>query len=408
VLGIFRHLRDCACAEFRIGRNQVVLKVDFNMGILVLGYGNIGLVLAKDLAENMPSTEVVIAGRHRDKAEEAAATIDRRNVRGIRLDADKYPVLVDAMKKFDLVMGTLPGDIGYRSVKAAIEARVDMVDVSYMPENPLLLDEDAVKAGVTIVPDCGVSPGLGNLLVGHAVSKLDEVESIRIMVGGLPEEPVPPLGYVVTWSVANLLDEYSRKAKIVKDGKVVEVEALTGLEEVKFLGVGTLEAFYTDGLRTLLDTMKGVTNMWEKTLRYPGHAEKIRLLKALSLFDEDPINVGNTSVPPREVTVELLKKKLRRPEIRDILAMKVDVTGMAEGSERRYSYRLLDRYDTENGITAMARTTAYPASIIGQLITSKAIEEKGVIPLEKLGVKEQFFNKILLELEKRRVKILES
>ena len=378
------------------------------MGILVLGYGNIGLVLAKDLAESMPSTEVVIAGRHRDKAEEAAAAIDRRNVKGIRLDADKYPVLVDAMKKFDLVMGTLPGDVGYRSVKAAIDAKVDMVDVSYMPENPLMLDEDAIKAGVTIVPDCGVAPGLSNLLVGHAVSKLDEVESIRMMVGGLPEEPVPPLGYVVTWSVANLLDEYSRKAKIVKNGEIVEVEALTGLEKVKFPGVGTLEAFYTDGLRTLLHTVKGVKNMWEKTLRYPGHAEKIKMLEALGFFDEDPIDVRNTRLPPREVTTELLKKKLRRPEIKDILAMKVDVSGIAEGSRRCYSYHLLDRYDTENGITAMARTTAYPASIIGQLIASKVIEEKGVIPLEKLGVKDRLFNKILLELEKRQVKIVEN
>ena len=379
-----------------------------DMRVLILGYGNIGSVLAEDLAGSMLSTECVIAGRHLKRAEEAAASLNRENVMGMRLDANDHRALVDAMKESDLVIGTLPGDVGYQSVKAAIDAKVDMVDVSFMPENPLMLDEGAAKSDVTIVPDCGVAPGISNLLVGHAISKLDEVESIRIMVGGLPMEPVPPLGYVVTWSVANLLDEYGRKAKIVRNGKVVDVEALTGLEEVEFPGVGKLEAFYTDGLRTLLDTVKGVKNMWEKTLRYPGHAEKIRLLKALGLFDEDSINVGNTSVPPREVTVELLKKKLRRPEIRDMLAMKVDVTGMAEGSERRYSYRLLDRYDTEKGITAMARTTAYPASIIGQLITSKAIEERGVIPLEKLGVKERLFNKILLELEKRRVKILES
>ena len=378
------------------------------MEILVLGYGNIGSVLAKDLAENMPSTEVVIAGRHRNMAEETAAVINRKNVTGIGLDADKYHLLVDAMKKFDLVIGALPGDVGYRSVKAAIEAKVDMVDVSYMPENPLMLDEDALKAGVAVVPDCGVAPGLSNLLVGHAVSKLDEVESIRMMVGGLPEEPVPPLGYVVTWSVANLLDEYSRKAKIVKNGEVVVVEALTGLEEIEFPGVGKLEAFYTDGLRTLLHTVKGIRNMWEKTLRYPGHAEKIKMLEALGFFDEDPIDVRNTRLPPREVTIELLKKKLQRPEIKDILAMKIDVSGIAEGSRRRYSYHLLDRYDTENRITAMARTTAYPASIIGQLIASKAIEEKGVIPLEKLGAKERLFNKILLELEKRQVTIVES
>ena len=239
------------------------------MRILILGYGNIGSVLAGDLAGSMPSAECVIAGRHRKRAEETAASINRKNVTGMRLDANNYRALVDAMKKSDLVIGTLPGDVGYQSVRAAIDAKVDMVDVSFMPENPLTLDGDAVKAGVTIVPDCGVAPGISNLLVGHTISKLDEVESIRIMVGGLPEEPVPPLGYVVTWSVANLLDEYSRTAKIVKNGKVVEVAALTGLEEVEFPGVGKLEAFYTDGLRTLLHTVEGVKNMSEKTLRYP-------------------------------------------------------------------------------------------------------------------------------------------
>ena len=378
------------------------------MRMLVLGYGNIGSVLATDLAESMPSIEVVIAGRHRDKAEEGATVINRENVTGFQLDAHDYSGLVDAMKKFDLAIGTLPGDVGYRSVKAAIDAKIDMVDISYMPENPLTLNEDAIKADVTIVPDCGVAPGLSNMLVGRALSKLDLVESIYVMVGGLPEEPVPPLGYIITWSIEGLIDEYTRKAKIVENGEVVEVEALTGLEEVEFPGVGKLEGFYTDGLRTLLHTVKGVKNMWEKTLRYPGHVEKIKLLKTLGFFDEHPVEVENTRLPPRKVTIKLLEKKLRRPEIKDILAMKVEVSGIAEGSRKCYVYHLLDRYDQKHGVTAMARTTAYPASILAQLISQKAIEEKGVIPLEKLGVKEKNFNKILAELEKRRVKIVES
>ncbi|MDH5783384.1 MAG: saccharopine dehydrogenase family protein [Candidatus Bathyarchaeota archaeon] len=378
------------------------------MKMLVLGYGNIGSVLATDLAESLPSIEIVIAGRHRDKAEEAANVINRENVTGFQLDAHNYHGLVDAMKKFDLVIGTLPGDVGYRSVKAAVDANVDMVDVSYMPENPLTLNEDAIKADVTIVPDCGVAPGLSNMLVGRAVSKLDHVENIHVMVGGLPEEPVPPLGYVITWSVEGLIDEYTRKAKIVENGEVVEVEALTGLEEVEFSGVGKLEGFYTDGLRTLLHTVKGVRNMWEKTLRYPGHVEKIKLLKTLGFFDEHPAEVQNARLPPRKVTIKLLEEKLRRPEIKDILAMKVEVSGMAEGSRKCYVYHLLDHYDQKRGVTAMARTTAYPASIFAQLISQKAIEEKGVIPLEKFGVKEKIFDKILAELEKRRVKIVES
>ena len=378
------------------------------MRILVLGYGNIGSVLATDLAESIPSTAVVIAGRHRNKAEEAATAIHKENVTGIRLDANNYHELVDTMKKFDLVIGTLPGDVGYRSVKAAIDAKVDMVDVSYMPENPLTLNQDAVKAGVTIVPDCGVAPGLSNLLVGRVISKLDQVENIYIMVGGLPEEPAPPLGYTITWSVEGLIDEYTRKARIVENGEVVEVEALTGLEEVEFPGVGKLEGFYTDGLRTLLHTVKGVNSMWEKTLRYPGHVEKIKLLRTLGFFDEHRIEVENIRLPPRKVTIKLLEKKLLRPEIKDILAMKVEVRGITGESRKCYVYHLLDRYDQKHGVTAMARTTAYPASILAQLIAQKTIEEKGVIPLEKLGIKEIIFNKILAELEKRQVKIVES
>jgi len=378
------------------------------MRTLVLGYGNIGSVLATDLAESMPSTEVVIAGRHRNKAEKAATFINRENVTGIRLDASNYHGLVDTMKKFDLVIGTLPGDIGLRSVKASIDAKIDMVDVSYMPENPLTLNEDAVKAGVTIVPDCGVAPGISNVLIGHAISKLDQVENIHIMVGGLPEEPVPPLGYTITWSVEGLIDEYTRKARIVEYGEVVEVEALTGLEEVEFPGVGKLEGFYTDGLRTLLHTVKGVKNMWEKTLRYPGHVEKIKLLKTLGFLDEHPIEVEDARLPPRKVAIKLFEERLLRPEIKDILVMKVEVSGITGESRKCYVYHLLDHYDQKHGVTAMARTTAYPASILAQLISQKAIEEKGVIPLEKLGVKEKIFDKILAELEKRQVKIVEN
>lgn len=378
------------------------------MRILVLGYGNIGSVIATDLAENMPSTEVVIAGRHRSKADEVATTIDKKNVAGIQLDACNYHKLVNTIKEFDLVVGALPGDIGYQSVKAAIDTKVDMVDVSYMPENPLTLNEDATKAGVIVVPDCGVAPGISNLLLGHSISKLDSVESIYIMVGGLPEKPVPPLGYTITWSPEGLIDEYTRTARIVENGEMVEVEALTGLEEVDFPGVGKLEGFFTDGLRTLLYTMKGVKTMWEKTLRYPGHVEKIKLLKDLGFFNENPIDIGNVRLPPRRVTAKLFEKKLYRPEIRDILALKMEVYGIKDEAKKHYVYHVLDYYDEKHGVTAMARTTGYPVSILAQLIAQKSIEEKGVIPLEKLGVEEKIFNKILAELEKRQIKIMHT
>ena len=275
-----------------------------------------------------------------------------------------------------------------------------------MPEDPLTLNEDAVKAGVTIIPYCGAAPGLTNILVGHAVSKLDEVENVHIMVGGLPAEPVPPLGYIVTWSIEDLIADYVSPAKIVENGRIVEVDALSGLEEVEFPGVGKLEAFYTDGLTTLLYTIKPVKSMWEKTLRYPGHAEKIKLLRELGFFDEQPINIDDVNVSPRKVTAKLLEKKLRRPEIRDIFIMKVEVSGVKENSKICCVYQLLDRY--KDGVTAMARTTGYPTSIIAQLVVQKVIKEKGVIPPEKLGAKEEIFEKILAELENRQVKIVES
>jgi lysine 6-dehydrogenase len=377
------------------------------MKILILGHGNIGSVLTWDLAKNLLKAQIVVAGRNQKRAEDAAAALHSENVTGICLDANNQRELVKAMKRFDLAICALPGALGFKSIKAAIEAKINMVDISYMQENPLTLNRDAIKTGVTIIPDCGVAPGLSNILVGHALSKLDRAMDIHILVGGLPEEPISPLDYTTTWSIEDLVHEYTRRAKIIKKGKIVEVEALTGLETTEFSGVGKLEGFYTDGLRTLLHTVDGIQNMWEKTLRYPGHAQKVKLLKSLGFFDECPIKIGNASVTPRMITVKLLER-LKRPEIKDLLIMMVEVKGVIEESRKYYRFFVLDRYDETHGITAMARTTAYPASIITQLMVQNLIEEKGVIPLESMGTKSWFFNKLLYELEKRQVRIVET
>ncbi len=297
------------------------------MKIIVLGCGNIGSVATQDLAESLPSAEIVMADMDKSRAEEAASRIGRDNVYSMQADATNHDELVGAIKKFDLAVGALPGWLGYRACKAAILAKVDTVDVSYMPEDIMTLNKAALKANVCIIPDCGMSPGIGSILVGRAVSKLDKVESVHMLNGGLPEKPVPPLGYVITWSVSDLIDMYSRKVNIVKDGKVVQVEAMTGLEEVKFPRVGKLEAFYTDGLRTMLYSIKGVKDMWEKSLRYPGHVEKIKLLKSLGFFDEKPVEVGNMQIAPRDMAAKLLERKLKRPEIPDIVAMLIEVVG---------------------------------------------------------------------------------
>jgi len=377
------------------------------MKILVLGCGHIGSIAAEDFAENMKSIRVVVADKNEVRSKEVADGIREANVSWIQLDAE-YNELIDVLEDYDLVVGFLPGKLGYRLSEACINVGKDLVDVSYMSENPLALNEKAVEAGVTIVPDCGLAPGISNVLVGHAAEKLDDVETVHIMVGGIPEERVPPLDYVITWSPENLIDEYMRKAKIVKDGRLVEVEALSGLEEVEFPKVGMLEAFYTDGLRTLLHTIKNVKDMWEKTLRYPGHAERIKLLKALGFFDEERLSVDDVTISPRKLAVKLFVRKLQRPEIRDIVAMKVEVSGIKNNKHVHYIYHLLDRYDKEKGVTAMARTTAYPASIIAQFMLKKIVKEKGVVQLERLGMYDEFFSAFLKELKKRGITITEE
>jgi saccharopine dehydrogenase-like NADP-dependent oxidoreductase len=378
------------------------------MRVISLGCGNIGSVAAEDLAKSVSSIEVLIADRDETRAKNVAKKINRTNVSWIQLDATDHGRLVEALKDYDLVMGFLPGRLGYRLAEACLEVGRNLVDVSYMHENPLTLNPKAVKANVTIIPDCGLAPGISNILVGNAVKKLERVQAVHIVVGGLPEKPVQPLGYIITWSPENLIDEYVRKAKIVKDGKKVEVEALSGIEEVRFPGFGRLEAFNTDGLRTLPDTIENVEEMWEKTLRYPGHAEKIKLLRALGFFKEKEISIDDMSVSPRKLTVKLLGQKLRKPEIKDVVALKVEACGTRRGKKTCYVYHLLDYYDEKRGITAMARTTAYPASIIAQLMLKGAIRERGVVPPEKIGMNDELFRVFSEMLEKHGIRVREE
>ena len=378
------------------------------MKVLIFGCGNIGSVAAEDMAKSISSIQVVVADKSETRAKEVAERIGKVNVSWIQLDVTNHSNLANALKDFDLVMGFLPGKLGYRLAKACIDTGKDLVDISYMSENPLALNDNAIKANVTIAPDCGLAPGISNILVGHAAAELDKVHAVHIMVGGLPEKPVSPLDYVITWSPENLIDEYMRKAKIVKEGKIIEVEALSGLEEIEFPEFGKLEAFYTDGLRTLPQTITDAYDMWEKTLRYPGHAEKIKLLKTLGFFEENEISIDGVSISPRELTVRLFGQKLWKPEVKDAVALKAGVSGVKNGRQTRYVYHLLDHYDEKRGITAMARTTAYSASIIAQFMLKKTLKEKGVVPTEKIGKNKALFQLFLDELKKREIRITEE
>jgi lysine 6-dehydrogenase len=371
------------------------------MKVIVLGCGMIGSVIARDFSGSV-DCEITVADRDLRRAERTASAIG--GAAWTRIDTTDKPDLVEKLGAFDLVLGALPGDFGYVALEAAVEAGVDMVDVSFTPENPLELDGEAQRAGITVIPDCGVAPGLSNMLVGHACSRLERVRDIHIMVGGIPETPVPPLGYTVTWSAEGLIDEYVRPASIVEGGRVVEVPALSGLEEIDFPGVGRLEAFYTDGLRTLVGSFPGVENMWEKTLRYPGHIESIRLLRTLGFFDDEPVRVGDSPVSPRLVTARLLERTLRMPDVGDLLAMVIEVRGEAEG----YRFHILDRHDREAGVSAMARTTGYTASIVAGMLARGEVEGKGVLPAERLGMDRGVAEGVLARLRERGVVVTET
>jgi len=378
------------------------------MRVVVIGCGRMGSAAAEDLAKKMRNIEVFVADKDAGRARETARKIGEGNVKWLRLDASKRNELVNALKDFDLALGFLPPKFGFSLIEACIEAEKNLVDVSYMPENPLILHEKAAEADVTIVPSCGLAPGISNILVGHAVSELNKTHKVHIMVGGLPETPIPPLGYVITWSPESLIDEYTSKARIIKNGKITEIEALEGLEEVEFPEIGKLEAFYTDGLRTLLYTIEGVEEMWEKTLRYPGHAEKIKLLRELGFFSDEEVNVEGYRIPIRKVTAKIFEEKLVKPDVKDVVVLRVEVLGLKNGRKTRYIYNLVDFYDEKRGTTAMARTTAFTASIVANLILKKAISLKGVVPPEKLGMDKEIYQKIVKEWDDRGIKITEK
>ncbi len=371
------------------------------MRVLVLGAGNIGSVIIYDLSIFIDIDELFVADRDVVQIESCIGLAGGSKAEALRLDVNEYSDLVGAMKRFDLVVNALPGKFGYRVVKAAIDAKVDLVDVSYMPEDVFQLRGEVDKAGIKVIPDAGVAPGLSNILVGHAVSMLDNVDAIHIYVGGFPTKPVPPLGYVVTWSVEDLIDEYMRSPRIVVDGRVVVADALSGLEEIVFPGIGVLEAFYTDGLRTLLHTIKGVRSMWEKTLRYPGHVEKIRLLMDLGLFSDIPVG----GVSPRKLLIKLLSEKLVRRDVEDLLAMRVDIAGFAGGERTTYTYMLLERGFDEHGFSSMARVTGYTASTVAYLIFEDLIDISGIIPPEIIGMNRELYKLVVDRLNSKGIGI---
>jgi lysine 6-dehydrogenase len=373
--------------------------------VLVLGCGRMGSAIAMDMAQSDEVSKVVLGDFDEKKTEQLAARLESDKVSGQHVDVMDQQATKKLMKNVDIVVNALPYEISFLAGKTAVEAGVHLVDLSY-EEQHWKLDTPAKEAGVTLVPDCGVAPGLANVLAGYGVSLMDEAEEIHILCGGIPQKPAPPLGYRIVFSTQGLVDMYCEKARIVRNGKIVEVDTLSGLEKIEFPRVGELEAFYTDGLSTLLRTMKGkVKNMDEKTARWPGHAEKIRAFRDTGFFNTEPIQVDDVKIVPRKVAVSILDKAIRLGGEEDVTVLRVDVTGKRDGNNVEHSFVMVDFFDKQRRVTSMARTTGYTAAIVGRMVARGDIQERGVVPPEIAVVGK--FKRFTWELADRGIRVQE-
>ncbi|MHC2994586.1 MAG: saccharopine dehydrogenase family protein [Candidatus Atribacteria bacterium] len=369
------------------------------MKAIILGCGLVGGVIAKDLAKDK-DFQVTVADIDEKKLNKLAK---EAGIEGIKADLSDSKVIKEIVAEQDIVIGAVPGFLGFNMLRSVIEAGKNVVDISFMAEDPLSLDELAKRNGVTAVVDMGVAPGMSHMIVGYVDSLLDKTESVTILVGGLPVIREWPYEYKIAWSPKDVIEEYIRPARLIEYGKIVEKPALSDLELVNLPQIGTLEAFNTDGLRSLLYTVK-VPFMKEKTLRYPGYAEKMRMFRETGFFSDIPIEVGGLKVKPIDFTAELLfpKWKLKEGE-EELTVMRVIVQGKKGGKKLCYSYDLLDYYDKTTKATSMSRTTGFPCAIMARLVAQGEYLHQGVSPPEYIGRKHKIYQKVMKELEKRNI-----
>jgi len=369
--------------------------------LVVLGAGMVGSAMARDLADGA-ELKVDVADLRREALERVAQQAPRVGTRQVDLgDAAAVKQLVAG---YDLVLGALPSLIGLRALRAVVEAGRDLVDISFMPENALELDPLARERGATAVVDCGVAPGLSNMMVGQAAARLAVCERVEILVGGLPLARHWPFEYKAGFAPSDVLEEYTRPARLVEHGRVVVKEPLSEPELLDFPGVGTLEAFNTDGLRTLVDTIKAPF-MKEKTLRWPGHAELMRVLRDTGFFSLEPLEVGGQRVRPRDLTAALLFPRWTFAEGEaDLTVMRVRVAGVTAGRRLEYGWDLVDRFDEASGLRSMSRSTGYVATSVVRLLAGGGFRRPGVHPPETLGATEGVLERVLADLAARGVR----
>jgi len=369
------------------------------MKILVLGAGLVGGPMAIDLARN-GEFEVTSA----DLSNEALLRLAGINgIKTVQADLDNAETLKSLVRENDLVISAVPGFMGFRTLERIIECGKNVVDIAFFPEDMFLLDAKAREMNVTAICDIGVAPGMSNVLIAYGASKLDTLEKGITYVGGLPVIRTWPFEYKAVFSPIDVIEEYTRPARYIDGGRLVVREALSDPELLEFPNIGTLEAFNSDGLRTLATTIKG-DYMIEKTLRYKGHIEKMAVLRDTGFFSKEPILINGVMISPLEFTSKLLfpKWKLQEGE-EDLTVMQVITEGLKNGVRERYTWDLYDRFDKATGIHSMARTTGYTATAVARLLAEGLYTRKGVSAPEYLGNDATVVNYLLDRLKERGV-----
>jgi lysine 6-dehydrogenase len=378
------------------------------MRMLVLGAGLQGSACAYDLLQNPNVSEVRLADLKVSHLPEFLHEYSGKRLIPTPLDVRDREAVLAVMRESKATMSAIPYYFNLDLARLAVQAGTNFCDLGGNTEivfQQKELDADAKKAKVTIVPDCGLAPGMVNILAQYGIEQLDGVTSVKIFVGGLPQHPEGPLGYQIVYSLEGVLDYYTTLSWIVRDGKRAQVKALSEREPVVFAKpVGELEAFHTaGGLSTMAWRYEGkIPSMEYKTLRYPGHAHIMEAIRELGLLDLAPVDVKGTKVVPRDVTVATMGPRLTKPKGRDLVALRVVVEGTKGGAAKKVGWELLDYYDESRGISAMMRTTGYSLSITGQMQANGELPAGVYTPDECIPAA-----KYISELEKRGVRIRE-
>lgn len=373
-----------------------------SLRIVVLGGGRVGGAIVRDLAAEGDFDVLVV-----DLDPVRVEAMTEFGADGVVADLSTPENVSKAVADADLVVGAVPGFMGYRTVERVVEEGRPIVDISFFPEDAFDLAETAERAGVSCLVDCGVAPGLSNLVLGRMEEHLDETTSFHCLVGGLPVERKWPWEYKAPFSPADVIEEYVRPARMRRDGHEVTAPALSDVELVHFPGLGSLEAFNTDGLRSLLKTCR-TPNMVEKTMRYPGHAVHMRILRDAGFFSTREVQAASGTVVPRDVTEALLFSAWQFDEGEpDLTVMRIVVEGTKDGATLRHTFTLLDYYNTDTETSSMARTTGYTCTAMVNLVARGLWTQPGLAPPETVGRNASCFDAVLGHLEARGVHVFQ-